>query len=155
MYKEFKSDTIWCAVTSTDLNINDCSNWVRSTEAGAVVTFEGTTRNHFENKVVTTLSYECHEEMACSEMKTICEELMKEFSQIRKIVFHHKIAEVPVGEVSVICSISTVHRKEGFVACEKALQELKSRVPIWKKEIYNDQSSEWKENSEYILSHNL
>ena len=87
--------------------------------------------------------------MALEEMKRICEELMIEFKQIQKIAFHHKIAEVPVGEVSVVCSVSTIHRKQGFLACEKALQELKSRVPIWKKELYNDHTGEWKENAEW------
>ena len=69
---EYKEKNIWCAITTEPLDILTLSQWSRSDEAGAVTTFEGTTRNHFEEKVVTTLSYECHMEMALQEMVTIC-----------------------------------------------------------------------------------
>ncbi len=140
---------IWCKITGDDLDLKEISKWTKSPAAGAIVTFEGTTRNTFEDKDVTELSYECYEEMALNEMNKLCQETLIKYPDVIRVALHHKINDVPVGEVSVICCVSTPHRAEGFKACEHIMMELKTKVPIWKKEKYSQGESQWKENSEF------
>jgi molybdopterin synthase catalytic subunit len=142
-------DRVQTKIQVGELDLAAIARWCKHEEAGAVVHFEGTTRNNFEDKTVVTLSYECYEEMALSEMNKICLETLEKFPQARKVALHHRIDVVPVKEVSVIASVSTEHRKQGFEACEYLMNELKARVPVWKKEIYSDHAAEWKQNKEW------
>ena len=136
-------------IQSGPLDLNAIAAWCKHEEAGAVVHFEGTTRNNFEDKTVVELAYECYEEMALKEMRALCQETLDKFPQARKVALHHRIDVVPVKECSVIASVSTEHRKQGFEACEFIMNQLKARVPIWKREVYEDNSSEWKKNKEW------
>ena len=147
-----KTDKVWCEIVSSSLEDfkTQIQEWVLDEKGGAIVTFDGTTRNNFENKQVLTLSYECYNEMALLEMYKICEESYNLFKGILKIALLHSTNEVPVKKISVICSVSSEHRKEAFLACEYIMEQLKGRVPIWKKEIYSDGDSEWKENKEFL-----
>ena len=149
---EYRDDKIWCGLTNDKLDINELSEWCENEEAGCVVIFKGTTRNNHNSREVIKLSYECYHEMALNEMKNICNELIKQYDQIKRISFYHRLNDVPVKETSVVCCISSEHRHHGFLACGQALIELKQRVPIWKKEIYKDETTEWKENVEF---HNI
>jgi molybdopterin synthase catalytic subunit len=139
---------IQCVLTTDPLDVQEISKWVKSPKAGAVVSFEGTTRDNFESKTVKVLSYECYNEMALSEMNNLCSETLEKFPEIIKVALYHRTDVVPVGEVSVVCSASSAHRADAFKACEYIMKELKSRVPIWKKEIYTEGDSQWKENQE-------
>jgi molybdopterin synthase catalytic subunit len=131
--------------------VKEISEWCKHPESGAVITFEGTTRNYFEDKTVVELSYECYQEMALLEMMKICEEALASFNELQKVAFIHRIGVVKIAECSVICAVSCKHRKQAFEACEWMMNELKARVPIWKKEIYQGKSKKdgvWKENVE-------
>ena len=108
---------------------------------GAVVTFLGTTRDNFEGKRVVTLEYEAFEEMAVKKLEEIRQGLMAEF-QIEDIAIAHSIGRVDIGQISLVVAVASPHRKEAFLACHEAVDRLKSTVPIWKKEIYED-GSRW------------
>ena len=108
---------------------------------GAVVTFLGTTRDNFEGKRVITLEYEAFEEMAVKKLEEIRQGLMAEF-QIEDIAIAHRIGGVDIGQISLVVAVASPHRKEAFLACHEAVDRLKSTVPIWKKEIYED-GSRW------------
>lgn len=108
---------------------------------GAVVTFLGTTRDNFEGKRVVTLEYEAFEEMAVKKLEEIRQGLMAEF-QIEDIAIAHRIGRVDIGQISLVVAVASPHRKEAFLACHEAVDRLKSTVPIWKKEIYED-GSRW------------
>lgn len=81
-------------------------------------------------------------------MKSICEELRVKWSDLKNIAFYHRLGLVPVKEASVIIAISSPHRQAALDALSYAIEELKRRVPIWKKEKYLDNESAWKENKE-------
>ncbi|XP_037945251.1 molybdopterin synthase catalytic subunit [Teleopsis dalmanni] len=117
---------------------------------GAISLFVGTTRNNFDGKTVISLEYEAYAPMANKEMETICEELRTHWSDVVNIVFHHRIGLVPVGEASVVIAVSSPHRQSSLDAVSFAIEELKKRVPIWKKEKYDADESSWKENKESI-----
>ena len=115
---------------------------------GAISTFSGTTRNNFNGKVVTSLSYEGYVPMAIKELTKLCHEAKKQFG-VEKIVAVHLLGDCPVGEVSVILGSCGAHRKETIRCTEYLIDELKARVPIWKKEIYEGDESAWKESVEW------
>ncbi len=114
---------------------------VRKDTNGAVVTFLGATRNHFQGRRVVTLEYEAFEEMAVKKLEEIRQEMQAEFS-IEDIAIAHRIGIVPIGEISLVVAVASPHRVEAFNACHKAVDRLKETVPIWKKEVFED-GSRW------------
>jgi molybdopterin synthase catalytic subunit len=115
-------------------------------EAGGIDMFLGTTRNHSKGKKVIRLEYEAYSPMALRMMSEIESEVRKRWN-IQKISIVHRIGVVPVMEASVAIAVSAAHRKGAFEACRYAIDELKKRVPIWKKEIFED-GEVWVENVE-------
>lgn len=128
-------------VTHEPLDPEDVTRKVVKDTNGAVVTFLGTTRDNFEGKRVITLEYEAFEEMAVKKLEEIRQGLMAEF-QIEDIAIAHRIGRVDIGQISLVVAVASPHRKEAFLACHEAVDRLKSTVPIWKKEIYED-GSRW------------
>lgn len=115
--------------------------------AGAVLTFAGTTRDSFEGRRVVGLSYEAFAEMAVPEMRAIADRAVERWPGVR-VAMVHRIGEVPVGEASVVISVSAPHRGPAYDASRFAIDALKERVPVWKKERYEDGST-WKQNAEF------
>jgi molybdopterin synthase catalytic subunit len=108
---------------------------VASEEAGAVATFVGTTRVHSRGRTVTLLEYEAYEGMAEQVMSEIADELTARY-ELCAIAIHHRIGRVGVGERSVVIAVSAPHRQDALAACKEAIDTLKERVPLWKKEVY-------------------
>jgi molybdopterin synthase catalytic subunit/molybdopterin converting factor small subunit len=114
---------------------------VASEEAGAIATFVGATRIHSRGRVVTQLEYEAYEGMAEGEMETIANELKARY-ELCEIAVHHRIGRVGIGERSVVIAVSAPHRADALAACKDAIDTLKERVPLWKKEVYEG-GEEW------------
>ncbi len=108
---------------------------VASVEAGAIVTFIGTTRAHARGREVVRLEYEAYEEMAVEEMGRLADVLHTQYDLIG-IAIHHRTGIVEPGELSVVIAISSAHRADALAACKDAIDTLKQTVPLWKKEIY-------------------
>ena len=108
---------------------------VASDEAGAVATFIGTTRIHSRGRTVTHLEYEAYEGMAEQVMAEIAGELASRYD-LCAIAIHHRIGRVAIGERSVVIAVSAPHRGDALAACKDAIDTLKERVPLWKKEVY-------------------
>ena len=119
---------------------------VSNAEAGAVLVFEGTTRNHHEGRTVVRLEYEAYAGMAEAQMMEIGREVATRWPDVR-LSMVHRIGVVPVGEGSVVVATSAPHRDSAYAANRFAIDALKSSVPIWKKEVYAD-GSVWKSNAE-------
>eukprot|EP00162_Nutomonas_longa_P000085 comp10103_c0_seq1/m.11996 comp10103_c0_seq1/g.11996 ORF comp10103_c0_seq1/g.11996 comp10103_c0_seq1/m.11996 type:complete len:146 (+) comp10103_c0_seq1:289-726(+) len=116
---------------------------------GAICTFDGLTRDNFENKTVVHLEYEAYEAMALKVMRHISEEAIEKFG-VKGVVIVHRLGSVKVGEISVKIQILSAHRKEGIEGMEYVINRVKATVPIWKKEIYTD-GSIWKQNNEFAF----
>lgn len=114
---------------------------VRSDEAGAIATFTGTTRIESRGRTVTHLDYEAYEGMAEKVMAEIAESLQARYD-VTAIAIHHRVGRVGIGEISVVIAVSAPHRKDALAACRDAIDELKERVPLWKKEVYQG-GEEW------------
>ena len=108
---------------------------VRRDDAGAIVTFLGTTRDHNVGRRVTRLEYEAYPEMARLEMQKIGDEI-RERHGAAAVAIVHRVGVVEIGEASVAIAVSAAHRDAAFVGCRYAIDRLKEIVPIWKKEHY-------------------
>jgi molybdopterin synthase catalytic subunit len=108
---------------------------VASEEAGAIATFVGTTRVHSRGRTVTALEYEAYEGMAEQVMSEIADELKARY-ELLEVAIHHRIGRVEIGERSVVIAVSAPHRADALKACRDAIDTLKERVPLWKKEVY-------------------
>jgi len=108
-------------------------NQLRDNSIGAISIFMGNVRDHGALGSITELYYEAYTEMAKNTMTEIEKEVLARW-KIRKFVAIHRTGNLKVGETSVIVGVSSEHRKEAFAACKYAIDCIKSRVPIWKKE---------------------
>ena len=121
-----------------------------ATNCGAVSIFTGITRDNFDGKKVSQLSYEGYIPMAMKELANLCHDAQAKYHTVVKIVAVHIMGDCPVGQASVIVGSSSPHRREAIQCTEYLIDELKGRVPIWKREIYEgDDRSVWKENVEW------
>ena len=125
-------------ISESDIYANSCIDFVQSDEAGGHVIFIGTVRNHTKGKKVIRLEFESYEPMAIKEITKITKEIESRWPQILSVSIHHRVGNLEIGEIPVIIAVSSAHRKKAFEACEYAIDRLKEKVPIWKKEIFED-----------------
>jgi len=130
--KEFK-------ITS---NLIDSQTIGENSGIGARSVFEGTVRDTNDGHDVTKLEYECYEPLAMKEGNKILAEAIKKFGLIDAFCIH-RIGTLEVGETAVIVVATSGHRDEAFKGCRYIIDEVKCRVPIWKKEHYQDGATEW------------
>jgi molybdopterin synthase catalytic subunit len=123
------------------LSLDRVVDEVRSDEAGAIATFTGTTRIQSRGRTVTHLDYEAYEGMAEKVMAEIAGDLQGRY-ELTGIAIHHRVGRVGIGETSVVIAVSAAHRQDALAACKDAIDELKERVPLWKKEVYEG-GEEW------------
>jgi molybdopterin synthase catalytic subunit len=121
---------------------------VRDSSAGAIATFSGTTRDTFEGQEVLELRYEAHKSMAYRELRRICQAAREQWD-LKRIAVAHRTGVVTIGQESVFIAVSSIHRQDALQACQFVIDEIKARVPIWKKEIYNNGEA-WKQNPEFL-----
>ena len=114
---------------------------VRDEQAGAIATFTGTTRIQSRGRTVTHLDYEAYEGMAEQVMAEIAAGLEARY-ELSAVAIHHRVGRVGIGETSVVIAVSAPHRHEALAACKDAIDALKERVPLWKKEVYEG-GEEW------------
>jgi len=108
-----------------------------SPESGGIDVFIGTVRNATKGKPVVGLEFESYEPMALAEMEKIAKQAQEKWP-VQKVLIHHRVGILEVGEVPVIIAVSAAHRAAAFDACRFIIDTLKQTVPIWKKEIFED-----------------
>jgi len=124
-------------ITSQKLNLQDAYDFVQDASCGGIAQFVGTVRNKTQDKSVILLDFSTYKPMAIKEMQKIANKALTDFD-ILKIAIHHAEGELKIGDVPVIISVSSSHRKAAFEACQFAIDTLKETVPIWKKEHFED-----------------
>jgi len=124
-------------IITRKLNLQECYNFVTDNSCGGIATFIGTVRNDTNGKEVAKLDFSTYKPMAIKEMQKIADLALKKFD-IKKIAIHHAEGLLQIGDVPVIITVSSKHRKAAFLACEFAIDTLKETVPIWKKEYFSD-----------------
>tara|TARA_B100000530_G_scaffold5835_1_gene5011 strand:+ start:6963 stop:7376 length:414 start_codon:yes stop_codon:yes gene_type:complete len=122
----------------------DCLNLVGSEEDGATILFLGVVRNHNEGLAVKGVQYEAYEEMAKMVLEEITGEAQKEYGTER-IAVVHRTGDLIIGDISVAVAVSSHHREEAFAASRYIMEEIKKRLPVWKKEAYAGGGKDWVE----------
>lgn len=135
---------------SEDLpTLQECHDFCATPCCGAVSTFVGITRDSFAGRRVVKLSYEGYVPMGLKEMRGLCRDAVAAHPGVDRIAAVHILGDCPVGAASVILACSSPHRREAIRCSEFLIDELKGRLPIWKREVYEGEESAWKENVEW------
>lgn len=129
-------------ITNKTIDHGEMITKVSSPKAGAISTFIGVTRNYTAHLSVDYLFYEAYEKMSIK-MMTRIGGWAKEKFDIEKIAMTHRIGRVNIEEASIIIAVSSGHRKAAIDACHYAIDTLKEKVPIWKKEFLKDGNQMW------------
>lgn len=124
------------------IDIPTASQAIRSQSAGALCTFEGWVRNRNEGRDVLRLEFEGDAALAANEFAHIEAEALASFD-ILALSCIHRSGTLDIGELAVWIGVTAVHRDAAFKGCRYAIDELKQRLPIWKKEHYLDGDSGW------------
>ena len=114
---------------------------VADEQAGAIATFQGTVRRQSRGRVVIALEYEAYGGMAEKVMGEIAEGVKSRY-ELCEVAVAHRVGRCDVGDVSVAIAVSAPHRQDALSACRDVIDELKERVPLWKKELYEG-GEEW------------
>lgn len=133
-------------LTAGPIDIDAVRRAVDDPGFGAILVFEGTARNTFGGRRVTHLSYEAYPELALPVLDAIVSEVRAQFQAACAIV--HRTGAVPMEEPTVVIAVGTPHRAACYEASRYALEALKARLPVWKKEVYADGEHEWKANAQ-------
>jgi molybdopterin synthase catalytic subunit len=135
------------ALSSEPLDLAALVAAVSCDEIGGLVTFVGYVRaTSDDGRAVTGLSYEAHAELALAALRRIGAEASTRFGPAR-VAIVHRLGALGLGEAAVAIAVAAAHRAAAFDACEYAIDEIKRRVPIWKKEHYRDGAAAWRENA--------
>lgn len=123
------------------LDLSDLVRQVQSSERGGIASFLGVVRAHHQGRAVLRLDYSAYHEMAEAECARVVAEAETRWPV--RVALQHRIGTLEVGEVAVVVVAAGAHRDEAFAACRHVIEELKRRVPIWKREYFADGQADW------------
>ena len=128
-------------VVDEPLSVAEHEDAVADKRAGAVVSFCGVVRDHDGGRSVTELEYVGHPSAA-----DVITELAEEFTArpgVHAVAVSHRVGLLGIGDVALACAVSTSHRGDAFAACAELVDEVKKRLPIWKRQVFTDGEEEW------------
>ncbi len=131
------------AITFAPLLLQEVYDLADNPASGAIVVMSGMVRNKTDGKAVESLEYQAYEPMAMRVFQQIAAEIRKTWADVNRVVIHHRVGKLQIGEISVLIAVGCPHRSEAFEACQFAIDTLKHNAPIWKKEHWQDGSSSW------------
>jgi molybdopterin synthase catalytic subunit len=132
---------IFTELTEQTIDADWLTSFVKSDEAGAVVSFSGDVRNHDHERDVASLTYEVHPsaQLALAEIvHDVCSG-----STATAVAVSHRHGEIPIGESAFVVVVASAHRGAAFELCAKLVDEVKLRLPIWKHQVFTDGTDEW------------
>ena len=123
---------------------SNAEKFIKDSKFGASIYFLGTVRNINDNKTVTGITYDSHDEMVIKSFEEIYNEADQKLDIKDKAVFiEHAKGYLNLGDVSIIIAVACKHRDQAYVLSRYIIEEIKKRSPIWKKEHYENEDSEW------------
>ena len=126
------------------IKISTAESFISSTKFGASIFFSGTVRDINENKKVTGITYDSHDELVLKSFKEIYYEADNKLNIKDKVVFiEHAKGYLDLGEISIVIAVACKHRDQAYILSRYIIEEIKKRSPIWKKEHYENEESEW------------
>ena len=137
------------------LSLVEAEQFISSSDFGASIFFSGTVRNNNNNKSVTGITYDSHDSLVIKSFEEIYNEADQKLNIKNKAVFiEHAKGYLNLGEISIIIAIACKHRDEAYVLSRYVIEEIKKRSPIWKKEHYTNNESEWLKGNPIIHEKN-
>lgn len=137
-FPQSKEDAhIHVSLTYDHLDTANYLQFTRSPSAGANVLFLGTTRDSFDSRPVSRLSYSAYPALALRTLFTVATNVRDKYS-LEKVVIVHRLGDVPIGEESIAVCVSAGHRQAGWQGAEEILERVKERAEIWKREWFGD-----------------
>lgn len=131
-----------CRIDHEPLDTHALRRAMIDRRAGGFVVFEGWVRDHNEGREVVALHYEVHDRLAVKEGECVLAEALARYD-ILDAVCHHRSGDLELTDIAVWVGVTSRHRAAAFEACRYIIDEIKSRLPIWKKEFYRDGDSGW------------
>ncbi len=128
-------------LTDRPLDLTALIAEVQSPERGGIACFVGTVRNHHGGRGVKRLEYEAYRPMVEAECGRIVAEAERRWPV--SVALRHRVGRLEIGDAAVAIAVAGAHRDEAFAACRHVIEELKLRVPIWKREFYADGTERW------------
>tara|TARA_B100000029_G_scaffold476586_1_gene520808 strand:+ start:555 stop:1016 length:462 start_codon:yes stop_codon:yes gene_type:complete len=124
--------------------ISNAEKFIKDSKFGASIYFLGTVRNTNDNKIVTGITYDSHDEMVIKSFKEIYDETEQKMNIDDKAVFiEHAKGYLKLGEISIIIAVACKHRDQAYDLSRFIIEEIKKKSPIWKKEHYENEDSAW------------
>ena len=126
------------------ISLTEAEKFISSSDYGASIYFTGTVRNQNNNKSVIGITYDSHDALVLKSFKEIYEETDKKLNIQNKAIFiEHAKGYLNLGEISIIIAIACKHRDQAYILSRYVIEEIKKRSPIWKKEHYTNNQSDW------------
>jgi molybdopterin synthase catalytic subunit len=128
-------------VTGAPLDVAAHERAVAQAESGAVVVFKGVVRDHDDGRGVTRLEYEAHPTAGA-----VLAEVAAEIAagpEVHAVAVSHRVGVLEVGDVALVAAVSSAHRAAAFAACARLVDEVKARLPVWKRQLFLDGTDEW------------
>jgi len=131
-------------IKNDKISIASAEKFISSSKFGASTFFTGTVRDVNENKKVTGITYDAHDEMVIKSFEEIYQEASEKLKITNKAVFiEHTKGYLSLGDISILIAVACKHRDQAYVLSRYIIEEIKKRSPIWKKEHYENQTTEW------------
>lgn len=129
-------------VVDEHIDVESLARSVEHNAAGAVVTFGGVVRDHDGGRGVLELEYTGHP-IAQDVIQEVATDIAGRFEGVRAIAVSHRVGMLKIGDVALGCAVAAEHRKQAFNACSELVDEVKRRLPIWKRQVFDDNTEEW------------
>ena len=138
------------------IEVYKAEDFISSSKFGASLIFKGTVRENNENKKVTGITYDSHDSMVIKSFEEIYNEVDQKLKIKDKAVYiEHVKGYLGLGEISIIIAVACPHRAETYILSRYIIEEIKKRSPIWKKEHYENEESEWLKGNPIQANWNL
>ena len=128
-------------VTERPLDLAAHEAAVADRRAGAVVSFQGVVRDHDHGRTVVSLEYEGHPS-AERVLREVAAEIAAD-PDVYAVAVSHRTGPLEIGDAALVAAVSTAHRAAAFAACARLVDEVKARLPIWKRQVFTDGTEEW------------
>jgi molybdopterin synthase catalytic subunit len=130
------------AMTDHPIFLTEHEELVGHQSAGAIVGFVGMIRDHDDGRRVVRLEYSAHPS-AAQVMAEVVAEVAQQSSGVRAIAASHRVGALNIGEAALVAAVAADHRRAAFTTCAQLVDTIKTRLPVWKHQFFDDGTEEW------------
>lgn len=132
---------VLCELSDRPIDLGAHLDAVRLPAGGADVSFSGVVRDHDHGRTVTGIEYVAYP-TAAQVLREVAEEIAA-LPDVLAVALSHRVGELAIGEAALVAAVTCAHRREAFEACARLVEEVKARLPVWKRQVFDDGTDEW------------